>query len=317
MKLSREIKAAILVIGSILLFFWGYSFLKGQGLFDTTRKFYVVYDNVEGLSPSAAITVNGLTVGKVNGITIDESNGKLLVELLMTSDFQVPKNTVASIYEPGFIGGKQIALVPDFTDKNYAVDGDYLKADVILGLTASLGDKLAPIQIKVDSVLTGLDLTLKNVNNILDTKAQQDLKNTLSELNTTMTNFSSVSKNVDGLLVDNRTKITSAVANLDATTANFAKISSDLEKAQLDKLVSDLKTTLNNVNGLLAGIEAGNGTIGKLVKDDKMYNNLTKASKELELLLEDVRLNPTRYINVSVFGKKNKTYVAPAETSAE
>lgn len=313
MKLSREIKTAILVIGSVLLFIWGYSFLKGRNLFDNSRKFYVVYDNVEGLAPSAVVTVNGLQVGKVNSITIDPKIGKLLVEILMTNDIEIGKTTVASIYEPGFIGGKAIALVPNFDEKEFAKDGDYLAADVKVGLTASLSNALAPIQSKVDSVLTGLDKTLKNVNNVLDTKTQAELKNTITELNKTMTNFSSVSKNVDGLLAENKPKLNSAIANLDTTTKNFAKISSDLEKAQLDKLVKELEGTLKNVNSLMADLEKGNGTVGKLLKDDAMYNNLNKASKELNLLLEDVRLNPTRYINISVFGKKNKAYNAPIQ----
>lgn len=313
MKLSREIKTAILVVGSVLLFIWGYSFLKGRNLFDNSRKFYVVYDNVEGLAPSAVVTVNGLQVGKVNSITIDPKIGKLKVEILMTNDIEIGKSTVASIYEPGFIGGKAIALVPNFTENQHAKDGDYLVADVKLGLTASLSNALAPIQTKVDSVLTSLDKTLKSVNNVLDTKTQGELKNTITELNKTMTNFSSVSKNVDGLLTENKPKLNAAIANLDTTTKNFAKISTDLEKAQIDKLVKDLETTLGNVNALMADLESGKGTMGKLLKDDAMYNNLNKASKELNLLLEDVRLNPTRYINISVFGKKNKPYNAPAQ----
>ena len=317
MKLSREIKAAILVLGTVLLFIWGYSFLKGRNLFDNSRKFYVVYDNVEGLAKSAVVTVNGLQVGKVDAINLEANTGKLLVEILMTNDVEIGKSTVASIYEPGFIGGKAIALIPDFTETEYAKDGDYLKAAVKPGLTASLSESLAPIQVKVDSVLTGLDQTLKSVNNVLDTKTQTELKGAIAKKKKTMTNFSSVSKNVDGLLTENKPKLNNAISNLDVTVQNFAKISSDLEKAQLDQLVKELESTLTKVNGLMTDIEKGNGTVGKLLKDDAMYNNLNKASKELNLLLEDVRLNPTRYINISVFGKKNKPYTAPDGTEIE
>jgi len=313
LKITREVKTAILVIGSILLFFWGYSFLKGKNLFDTTRKFYVVYDNVEGLTPSAAVTINGLTVGKVNTITIDEKTGKLLVEIQMDNDVPVAKSSTASIYEPGFIGGKQIAINPNFEDTNYAKSGDYLQPKVILGLTASLEKNLAPIQEKLDKVLANADALLVNLNDVLDANTKSNLKKTIAELNTTMTNFSSVSGNLDKVVADNKDKLGSVVTNLDKTTGNFVKISEDLEKAKLGETVENLEKTLANVNKIMADMESGKGTMGKLLKDDAMYNNLTKASKEIELLLQDLRLHPTRYVNVSLFGKKEKPYTAPKE----
>ncbi|CAM3621146.1 MlaD family protein [Flavobacterium saliperosum] len=313
MKITREVKTAILVIGSILLFFWGYSFLKGKNLFDTTRKFYVVYDNVEGLAPSAAVTINGLTVGKVNTITIQEKTGKLLVEIQMDNEVPVAKSSTASIYEPGFIGGKQIAINPNFEDTNYAKSGDYLQPKVILGLTASLEKNLAPIQEKLDKVLANADALLVNLNDVLDANTKSNLKKTIAELNTTMTNFSSVSGNLDKVVADNKEKLGSVVTNLDKTTGNFAKISEDLEKAKLGATVENLEKTLVSVNKMMADMESGKGTMGKLMKDEAMYNNLTKASKEIELLLQDLRLHPTRYVNVSLFGKKEKPYTAPAE----
>lgn len=313
MKITREVKTAILVIGSILLFFWGYSFLKGKNLFDTTRKFYVVYDNVEGLAPSAAVTINGLTVGKVNTITIQEKTGKLLVEIQMDNEVPVAKSSTASIYEPGFIGGKQIAINPNFEDTNYAKSGDYLQPKVILGLTASLEKNLAPIQEKLDKVLANADALLVNLNDVLDANTKSNLKKTIAELNTTMTNFSSVSGNLDKVVADNKEKLGSVVSNLDKTTGNFAKISEDLEKAKLGATVENLEKTLVSVNKMMADMESGKGTMGKLMKDETMYNNLTKASKEIELLLQDLRLHPTRYVNVSLFGKKEKPYKAPTE----
>lgn len=313
LKITREVKTAILVIGSILLFFWGYSFLKGKNLFDTTRKFYVVYDNVEGLASSAAVTINGLTVGKVNTITIQEKTGKLLVEIQMDNEVPVAKSSTASIYEPGFIGGKQIAINPNFEDTNYAKSGDYLQPQVKLGLTASLEKNLAPIQEKLDKVLANADALLVNLNEVLDANTKTNLKKTIAELNTTMTNFSAVSGNLDKVVADNKEKLGSVVTNLDKTTGNFAKISEDLEKAKLGATVENLEKTLVSVNKMMADMEAGKGTMGKLMKDEAMYNNLTKASKEIELLLQDLRLHPTRYVNVSLFGKKEKPYTAPTE----
>ena len=133
MKITREIKTAILVIASILLFIWGYSFLKGKDLFTNYKTFYVEYDNVEGLATSAPVTLNGLEIGKVTSITINQNTGKLTVELQLKTDFPISKSSIASIYEPGLIGGRQIAIYPNFNDKTLAVDGQKLQGDVKLG----------------------------------------------------------------------------------------------------------------------------------------------------------------------------------------
>ncbi|WP_394759687.1 MlaD family protein [Flavobacterium sp.] len=309
MKITREIKTAILVIASILLFIWGYSFLKGQNLFNSHKKLFVEYENVEGLATSAPVTVSGKVIGKVNSIVLN-TNGKLLVELQIDDDqFPISKTSMAQIYEPGVIAGKQIAIIPNYKDTNLTVDGDKLLSGIKLGLTDALGQKLEPLQVRLDKVLANADALISNINTVLDAQTQANLKTAIAELNKTMSNFSKVSKNVDDILVENKVKLGSAVANLDKTTQNFAKISSDLDKANLGATVKNLEATLDNVNKIMTNLESGKGTMGKLLKDDAMYNNLSKASKELELLLQDVRLHPTRYVNVSLFGKKEKPYI--------
>ena len=142
MRLTREIKTAILVISALLLFIWGYSFLKGQNLFNSHKKLYTEYDNVEGLSNSASVTISGKVIGKVSQISLN-SNGKLLVEMQINEDeFPISKSSVAQIYEPGFIGGKQIAIIPNYRDTHLAVDGDKILSEVKLGLTDALGQKI-------------------------------------------------------------------------------------------------------------------------------------------------------------------------------
>jgi phospholipid/cholesterol/gamma-HCH transport system substrate-binding protein len=311
LKISREIKTAVLVIASILLFIWGYSFLKGQNLFNSHKKLYVEYDNVEGLATSAPVTVSGKTIGKVNSIELNK-NGKLVVEIQINEDdFPISKTSVAQIYEPGFIAGKQIAIIPNYRDQNMVVSGDKLIPEIKLGLTASVGEKLEPLQARLDRVLYHADLLLTNVNRVLNPATQENLNKAIANLNITMINLAKVSKNIDNILIDNKVKLGNTITNLDKTTQNFASISSDLEKAKLGETVKSLDATLNNVNKIIASLESGKGTMGKLIKDDAMYNNLTKSSKELELLLQDLRLHPTRYVNVSLFGKKDKPYVEP------
>ncbi|MBN9284993.1 MULTISPECIES: MlaD family protein [Flavobacterium] len=316
MKITREIKTAILVITSIVVCLWGYSFLKGKNLFDSNRNFYVVYDNVEGLSPSAPITINGLVVGKINSIEIQKNTGKLLVEMQIKNDFAISKSSIASIYEPGFIGGKQIAIIPNFKDTSIAQSGDYLQGDVKQGLTAKLEDKLAPIQERLDKVLANADVMLTSVNNVLDPATQANLKSTVAELNKTLTHFSAASANVDKLLADNKGKLDHTITNIDKVSTNFAKMSDTLAKANLGKTIKNLETTLANVDKIMLDLQAGKGTMGKLLKDEAMYKNLAGASKQLELLLGDMKLNPKRYVHFSLFGKKAAPYVAPEEEKA-
>lgn len=318
MKITREIKTAILVIASILLFIWGYSFLKGRDLLSTYKTFYVNYDNVEGLVNSAPVTINGLIVGKVSSIKFLNKTGKIQVELQIKSDFGFSKSSVVSIYEPGLIGGKQIMITPDFVDKTQAESGMTLQGDVKPGLTTLVADRLTPLQEKVEKMVVSADGLLKNVNSILDAKTKADLKSSISNLNETLAEFKVASKNVNEMLADNKGKINSTMTNVDKASANFAKVSDSLSKANIGKTVKNLEKTLASVDKIMADVQAGKGTLGKLAKDDAMYTNLTKSSKELELLLQDFRLNPTRYVNVSLFGKKNKPYKAPpAETVSD
>lgn len=311
MKITREIKTAILVISAILLFIWGYSYLKGKDLFTNYKTVYVEYDNVEGVVKSAAVTLNGLIVGTISDITINQVTGKILVELQLKTDFPISKSSIAAIYEPGFIAGKQIAIYPNFQDKTILADGDKLQGVIKAGLTESLKEKLVPLQEKFEKLILNSDKLVSGFNNVLDAQGQADLKNSLSELRKTIEQFHKASSSVNTILDDNKGKINGVVTNFNKISSDFSKISDSLNKANLGQTAKNLEKTLANVDKIMADLQAGKGSMGKLLTDDELYKNLEKTSKELELLLEDVRLNPTRYVNVSVFGKKNKPYVAP------
>ena len=311
LKITREIKTAILVIASILLFIWGYSFLKGRDLLTNYKTFYVQYDNVEGLVNSAPVTINGLTVGKVSEIKFLDTTGKIQVSLQIKSDFPFSKTSIASIYEPGLIGGKQIMITPNFKDNTIAETGLTLKGDIKPGLTTLVAQRLTPLQEKVEKMVVSADGLLKNVNSILDAKTKQSIKSSIVSLDSTLIQFKKASKNVNEMLAENKGKFNSTMTNVDKASANFSKISDSLTKVNIGQTVKNLEKTLASVDKIMADVQSGRGTLGKLAKDETMYNNFAKTSKELELLLQDLRLNPTRYVNVSLFGKKNKPYKAP------
>ena len=311
MKITREIKTAILVIASILLFIWGYSFLKGRDLLTDYKIFYVQYDNVEGLVNSAPVTINGLNVGKVSAIKFLGSTGRIEVTLQIKSDFAFSKSSIASIYEPGLIGGKQIMITPNFDDKSIAESKMTLKGDIKPGLTSLVAERLTPLQEKVEKMVVSADALLKNVNSVLDSKTKANLKSSIANLDETLAEFKGASKSVNEMLADNKGKINNTMTNFDKASGNFAKISDSIAKVNIGATVKKLEKTLASVDKIMADVQAGKGTLGKLAKDETMYTNLSKSSKELELLLQDLRLNPTRYVNVSLFGKKNKPYKAP------
>ena len=311
MKITREIKVAVLVILSIVLFYWGFVFLKGRNLFDNSNKLYAVYDNVAGLVVSAPVTINGLNIGKVNSIEM-LPDGKMKVELVITNEqIQIAKSSIAQIMDSGLIGGREIAIINNFSDKNYTESGDTLQTSAKLGLTAELANQIGPVKDKVEILLENANKLIESLNATLDATTQQKLKSAIASLEVTMAEFSQTSKSINGILAENKSKLNTTLSNFEKTSGNLNAMSSSLEKADLGATVKKLEATLTSVNVMMANLEQGKGSMGKLLSDDAMYNNLTKTSKELELLLQDLRLNPTRYVNVSVFGKKNKPYIAP------
>lgn len=310
MKLTRELKTAILVIASILLFIWGYSFLKGKDILSKQRVLYVVYDNVEGLEKSAPVTINGLTIGKVSAVTLDNETAKITVELQINTDFPIKEGSKAEIYAPSPIGGKQIAIIPA-TSGNLVPDGGQLVPATKLGLTEEIARQIEPLKVKVLKLLDNTNAMMENINQVMDASTKENLRQSLAHLDAMLIEFQKAGAQTNAMLAENQKNIKGTLTNADKASANFVKISEDLAKANWTETVAKLDETLKNVNLILQQMEAGKGTMGKLMKDEQLYANFTKTSKELELLLQDLRLNPTRYVNVSLFGKKNKPYVAP------
>lgn len=308
--ISKEVKTAVLVLLSIGMLIWGYTFLNGKNIFSSTRSFFVKFDNVEGLSTASSVTINGMVVGKVHKISLQEQ-GTLLVELMMTDDVDVPVSSKAMIYSPGFIGGKQIALEINYNDPTLAKNGDYLKGGEITGMIDGLGEKVDPIAKKLDSVLYNVNVLVTAINKTLDPVAQKNLQDALAELNATMKNANGITTKFDRIVSTNETKINNIVSDFNTTSKNLSAFSNDLDKIQLQKLqdiLNKFDSAASNLDQMMKDVNSGKGNIGKLLKEEQLYHNLEDATKELNQLLEDVKLNPRRYINISVFGKKAEPY---------
>ena len=309
--MSKELKTGIVAIVIIGLLIWGYNFLKGQDLFKgNTRQYFVEYNSIQGINEASLVTINGLKVGKVDKIefnTDSEKRGGLIVRFTVDNDFQFSKKSVVRIYSPSPLGGSNLAILPNYEGDN-AVSGDTLKGEIESSLFTSIGERLDPIQAKLDKVLAGADSLLIGLNKVLDKGARKSLNRSIKGLEYTVSDVRKTLKGVNSILENNKENLDATLTNAKKITDNFSKLSEDLAQTDIGATVKKLEGTISGVNSLLAEMKNGKGTLGKLMTDDKMYNNLTNASKEMEELLREMKLNPKRFVHFSLFGKKAKPY---------
>ncbi|NLP56755.1 MlaD family protein [Lutibacter sp. B1] len=313
MKLTRELKTGIVAVTVIALTIWGYNYLKGLNLFEGSLKTYFTeYGNVQGLNTASVVTINGVEVGKVININFNkdpEKRGRLLVEFSVENDFEFSKNSIAKIYSASLMGGKSLAIIPSY-EGEIAKPGDFLKGEIESDIFSSVTEKLNPLQAKVENVIVSADSLLVGLNDVIDVKTRENLKSSIAELHTTISNFKSVSGNVDELIKNNEEKLGNTLDKANIMATNLAILSDSLANANIGTTVKNLEITVNSLNKILKNVESGDGTLGKLVTDEEMYNNLTNASKELEELLREMKLHPKRFVHFSLFGKKDKGYNA-------
>ncbi|RPD98649.1 MCE family protein [Aureibaculum marinum] len=306
-NISRELKTGIIAVLTIGIFIWGFNFIKGSNLFDSSRHFFVEYENVQGLSVSAPVTINGLTVGTVDKIYFHPNKvGVLVVNFSLENNFKFSKNSIAEIYSPDFISGKSIKILPSFDGDN-AVSGDTLTGKIEAGILGALNDQIAPLQAKVTSFITNADTLLVGINAVFNQETQTNLKSAIASLNTTLSTFNTASKSLNIMLAENG-KIDSVLTNASIASSNLVSLTDSLNESQIKETVLQLQSTITKFNGILSTIENGDGSIGKLLKDEGLYDNLEAASKEMEELLFELKVNPKRFVHFSLFGKKPKPY---------
>lgn len=311
MKMSKEFKTGIVAVIIIGVFIWGFNFLKGQNLFEgNARHFLIEYNNIQGLNKASIVTINGLQVGKVVDIRFNDDpskKGRLIVEISLENDFQFSKNSIAKIYSASLLGGQSLAIIPSY-EGEMAVSGDYLKGEVESDIFSTVGEKLNPLQAKLENVIVSADSLFQGVNQVLNKKTRESLNRSVKGLEYTISDFRKTLKSVNQLLDSSKTSINGTLKNAEQLTANVSKISDTLLNANLGATIAKMELTLSNVNSLMDSLKIGKGTIGKLMTDDQLYNNLTNATKEMEELLREMKLNPKRFVHFSLFGKKAKPY---------
>jgi len=304
MKLSNEIKTAILVLSGMLMFIVGFSYLKSNNIFSSDRTFFAIYDDIEGVSVGTPVTVSGFNVGSIQDISFYQNTMDILVKFRVENKVKFSKNSVAQIYETGLIGGKALAILPN--NGPLAQSGDTLRSSIAPGLTELVNDKLSPLQEKIESTFVSSDSLLTNINNVLDVNSQNQIKESFSQLSDLAVNLKESAENLNSIINSNEIKINDIVSNVDNFSSNFSSLSNSFSDVEV--IIGNLTKTSNNLNSIIDEISSGDGTFNQLIYDDSMIKSLNEASNNLNLLMEDLRLNPKRYVHFSLFGKKNKEY---------
>ena len=328
-KFSREIRVGLLTLVTLAAFIWSYNFLKGRDVFKRQRTFYAVYDNVAGMMTANAITINGLEVGQVSRMYFHpQQPGRVVVELFMSNDIPIPRNSAARIYSSDLLGTRRIQIIPGDSPE-FAESGDTLIGQMQQSLQDEVNDMVEPIMRKTENLITSFDTVLNVLSEIFNKQTRDNLTGTVESLRNTMASLENATLSVDTLVESQKIKLARIIDNIESISANLkqngdnfnrilsntASISDTIARSNISATLSKLTNSIENLEKIVAGIEKGEGTVGQLINNDKMYNELEASSRELKLLLEDMRLHPERYVHVSVFGRnpKKNPYQPPAE----
>jgi phospholipid/cholesterol/gamma-HCH transport system substrate-binding protein len=314
LKISSEIKVGAVIIVALGLLYFGMNYLKGSDVFSKSRYFFAIYEKVDGLNTDNVILVNGFKVGRVAQITLIPEKGNLIMVKMeiLEDQLNIPDSSVARIVSEDVLGTKAISL--EFTqDTNFHVSGDTLISDIDEALQSIIEEKLAPLQIQIEGVIAEAR-DLVSATKILVTTTNESIE----KAKTSMDIINKTTADVDKLVVaqnENLTRVLgdiTAIAsnirnnskNINAILENVATISDSLTRANYAAAIQNATNALTQLDSMITKINEGEGSLGMLLNDDKLYNNLEQASLEIDKLAEDLRVNPERYVHISVFGKK-------------
>ena len=307
---SNELKVGFLALLAFLILYFGFNFLKGNDVFSSSRTYYVEYDNVDGLMVSNQVMVNGIEVGKVKKVEIQQDKAnKVLVTLRFSQDIVIPDKTVAVLSDGALLGGKIIRL--RLEGKGNLPEDSFLKGETEVGVTSLLKERAIPVIANADSLL----VSFRQISDKFDHTGTY--LNTL--LKTSNETISNINGSVNGIVADNKANIAQISSNMKTLSTDlietekqlrplltkFNTVADSLNALKIGKTLKEVDATVISLKKIVQGLERGEGTAGKLIKNDSLYLGLNKTIVDLDKLLLDFRLQPKRYIGISVFGKKN------------
>ncbi|MDD3108038.1 MAG: MlaD family protein [Alistipes sp.] len=312
LRLSREFKIGFFGILMLALLYWGINFLKGKDLFSTTSHYYAVYDQVNGLQSSASVLIKGFKVGTISDISYNpQSSPNVVVEFAVKSKYHIPKDSKARVFSEGLMSGKAVELELG-KSPDYLQEGDTLFSEINKDFLEMAGSEVEFFKQRANEVINELMTTLKRVNTLLaDNKANFDAS---------MQNIASLSGNLDQMVQGERHNIHGILVNLNEFSAalngkteqmgrimgNVERFSDSLSAAQIPTMVAQATQTLDQLNITLNKVNHGEGSASLLLNDPALYDSLVVSVSNLSALLEDLKAHPSRYINISVFGRRDR-----------
>jgi len=312
-KEVKSIKVALFCIAAALIFYIGSTFLKGINVFGKKNYYYAVFDNVGSLHESANVTLNGYEIGKVTDIELLSTNPvRICAEILITEKLDIPKDSEFEVTQKDLLGGMVVNLhLGESTDM--ATRGDTLNSYLAGGMLDGVGDLVAQLR----SVVASVDTIGQNLKLAFRT---EDSLNGGTMIKNTLENLEHTTRDLSKLLAANGGKVNNVVTQLDllsktlgeaapkidAIITNVDNITDSIAQSNIHSLINNAQSTVDNANALIEGVKNGKGTVGQLVSNDSLYHNLNQTIESLDLLVKDIKANPSKYINVTIFGKKEK-----------
>jgi len=302
MKFYKETKIGLIIAAIFVSAIWGINFLKGRNLFTTTKQYYAIFGNIGGLQKSSTVMSNGFMIGQVSDIRFLRGDvNKIVVEISIERQFKIPINSTLEIYSSDFMGSKATNLVLG-NSLVIAKNNDTLQSKFEGDLNTLVSKKLLPIKDKVENMISTIDSVMTDIHQTLNPSTQQHIKMSIAAL--------------EDLIVTEKTKITTILNSLESISKNMesnnqsinhivtnvSSLSDSLSKADLKKVIDQTKVTLNQTNEILAKINSGQGSVGKLINEDSLYISLFRTVHDLDSLITDLNKHPKRYVHFSLFG---------------
>ena len=296
---TKSILIAISFIVAMVLFVWGFNFLKGKSLLNNQFEFYAVYDNSKGLLPGDLVTINGMQVGTVSSLAFHpKQDGSIIVEFTTSKDLNIPTNSVVKL-SSSLMGAVSLNLSLGNSDV-MAQSGDTLLSAIDNGTMDMITETIMPLKDNLDTLLNSLNILTANLNDLLNQELKTNINNSVSSLASSMNNIDIISSDLQQLVDSKDGKLTMVFNNLETITDNFGVVSDSLKNIDYNHLVLSLENCLAEFNTLLNGINNGEGSAGLLVKDDSLYYNVNESITTLNYILEEIKANPKK-IKLSVF----------------